>query len=357
MTFAPPADATQAPGRLTSIPGGAAVRIRGLSKSFVLPRPWKEVILRPTERHSQEALCSVDLDVRHGEFFGLLGQNGAGKSTLFRILAGLVLPDSGQVEVAGPTRPGGPSDLVALVVPSERSLYWRLGARENLRLYASLHQMRPKDVEAQIEETLRVVGLADTGDKQVGLFSSGMRQRLLIARALLPSPGILLLDEPTRSLDPISARDFRHFLREEIGGRQGCTVLLATHDHEEVRDLCDRIGILHQGRLLAVGETEDILGTLEYQRVRIRVREPVPAWLGSFLTERGARLIEVTDPNPSGWRWIRIEIADASEPAFLLPELQIRGLLPSRVEREDLDLADLLEGVVRLQTVRSREEA
>jgi len=325
--------------------GDAVVHVRGLSKSFVLQRSWRELLARPRDRRTQTALQDISLEVVRGEFFGLLGQNGAGKSTLFRILAGLVLPDAGDVDIVrsdgSESRDGG----VALVVPSERSLYWRLSARENLRLYAALHDMDRREVTTRIEETLQVVGLADTDQKQVGLFSSGMRQRLLIARALLPRPDILLLDEPTRSLDPISARDFRRFLREEIGRRQGCTVLLATHDHEEVRDLCDRIGILHRGRLIAMGRTDEILGALEYQRIRLRVRDQAPTWLEPLLAERGGNLLEETDPDREGWRWIRIELADTSEPDFLLPELQLRGLHPSRIEREELGLADLLEKV------------
>jgi len=326
-----------------------AVSIRGVTKSFVVQRSWRELLLRPRDRTTQTVLHDIQLEVGQGEFFGLLGQNGAGKSTLFRILAGLVLPDLGDVEVTGVALGGGRRgrEGLAPVIPSERSLYWRLDARENLRLYASLHGMDPRTVPGRIEEVLRVVGLDGTGLKQVGLFSSGMKQRLLIARALLPEPRILLLDEPTRSLDPVSARDFRRFLRDEIGGRQGCTVLLATHDHEEVRDLCDRIGILHQGRLLAVGSTEEVLQTLEFQRIRVRTAAAPPPWLDGVLREHGAELLEVTEPGPEGWRWVRLRLPDAQEPTHLLTALVSRGLPFARFEREELSLADLLEGVAR----------
>ena len=336
-----------------------AVSIRGVTKSFTVQRSWRELLLRPRDRTTQTVLHDIRLEVGQGEFFGLLGQNGAGKSTLFRILAGLVLPDTGHVEVAGVELGGGRRgrEGLAPVIPSERSLYWRLGARENLRLYASLHGMSGGRVDGRIEEVLHVVGLADTGLKQVGLFSSGMRQRLLIARALLPEPRILLLDEPTRSLDPVSARDFRRFLREEIGGRQGCTVLLATHDHEEVRDLCDRIGVLHQGRMLAVGSTEEVLQTLEFQRIRVRTDRTPPPWIEEILTGHGASLLEVTEPDLEGWRWIRIRLPDAREPVELLQALMAHGLAFSRFEREELSLADLLEGVARRGTSGSGGKA
>lgn len=327
----------------------AAVEVRGVGKSFPVQRSWKELLLHPRERHFQKALEGVHLRVDQGEFFGLLGQNGAGKSTLFRILAGLVLPDTGQLQVGGvPLSPGGDRQcaLIAPVISSERSLFWRLSARENLRLYASLHRMQRRTTDDRIGEVLTIVGLDSAGAKQVGLYSSGMRQRLLIARALLPQPKILLLDEPTRSLDPISARDFRRFLRDEIGARQGCTVLLATHDYEEVRDLCNRIGVLHDGRMLAVGSTEQVLQSMEFQRIRVRTNGMIPVWLETMLQEHGVGLIEVTDLDASGWRWARMKLPDAGEPHALLAALHERGFVMSRVEREELTLADLLEGVV-----------
>lgn len=329
--------------------GAPAVEVVGVGKSFPVRRRWKELLLHPRARRFQEALQQVDLQVEQGEFFGLLGQNGAGKSTLFRILAGLVLPDAGEVKLSGmPLLEGGRlcRELIAPVIPSERSLFWRLSATDNLRLYASLHRMAPPTIDDRIEQVLGVVGLDSAGSKQVGLFSSGMRQRLLIARALLPQPKILLLDEPTRSLDPVSARDFRRFLREEIGERQGCTVLLATHDHEEVRDLCDRIGVLHEGRMLAIGSTDEVLQTLEFQRIRIRTSDAPPSWLADVLRAHGARLLEVTQPDGEGWRWIRLELPDTREPRALLAALVTNDLAVSRFEREELSLADLLEGVV-----------
>ena len=332
--------------------GSAAsvIRISGVSKQFRIQKSWGDLLRQPFQRELRSALLNVSLDIRRGEFFGLLGQNGAGKSTLFRILAGLVTTDSGDVEIDGVNlKQGGRQSraLLAPVIASERSLYWRLPARENLRLYGALYGLRGTHLLRRIEEVLTVVGLADTGRKQAGLFSSGMKQRLLIARALLPEPRILLLDEPTRSLDPVSARDFRRFLREEIGQRQGCTVLIATHDHQEVRELCDRIGILHRGKLLFEGTTEDVLGALDFQRLRIRIASEVPPDLLARLEHGPARLLEITPPDGRGWRWLRLQIANTEEPEALLTVLVEHGIRLSRVEREELSLADLLEGVAR----------
>src|SRR5690606_25256479 len=131
------------------------------------------------------------------------------------------------------------------------------------------HGLRGREAEARVGELLRVVALADTGEKMVGSFSSGMKQRLLIARALLSRPRILLLDEPTRSLDPLSARDFRAFLREEIAGQQGCSVILATHSAEEALNLCDRLAVLRKGELLAIGPAEELARRYGEERYRL----------------------------------------------------------------------------------------
>src|SRR5690606_21105778 len=241
-----------------------AVQVRSLGKQFRLQRSWKDLVLRPRHRDIRVALADVDLEVARGEFFGVLGENGAGKTTLFKILATLVRPDSGSALVGGfdvSEEPEQVRRLLVPVIPAERSLYWRLSAEESLRLYASLYGLGHEDATRRISEVLEIIGLEDVGRKQVGLFSSGMKQRLLIGRALLGRPAILLLDEPTRSLDPLSARAFRTFLKKQIGAAQQTTVLLATHDHEEVTELCDRVAVLDQGRVLASGTTEALLSS------------------------------------------------------------------------------------------------
>ena len=163
--------------------------------------------------------------------------------------------------------------VLAPVIADERSLYWRLTAYENLELFAKLQGMRGAAVHARVNDVLDVVGLGDTAEKIVAAFSSGMKQRLLIARALVAQPRVLLLDEPTRSLDPISARGFRAFLREEISGRQGCTVLLATHSADEVLELCTRVAVLDHGRLLATGTTTSLARELGEERYALFTRD------------------------------------------------------------------------------------
>jgi ABC-2 type transport system ATP-binding protein len=339
--------------------------MRGVSKSFRVQRSIRELLTHPSARDLRPALEEIDLEVAPGEFFGLLGHNGAGKSTLFKILATLVLPDAGEVRVAGHDVVEHPEEVrkaLVPVIPNERSLYWRVSAAENLRLYADLYGIPASEREGRVASVLDIVGLSSAGGKQVGLFSSGMKQRLLIARAILGQPRVLLLDEPTRSLDPVSARDFRRFLAERIGRETGTTVLLATHDHEEVTELCDRVGVLHQGRLLAVGPTDEVLSDARERRYEVVTRPgSVEAVERSAEAHggrvEGARVLRLeleqfpTAVDPGAFAeepWVAVRsvlpVDDAGAAAFLA-RVVTAGAPVASFSRVDLSLADLLERV------------
>ena len=201
------------------------------------------------------ALSGVDLTVAQGELCGLAGPNGAGKSTLLRAIAGLLLPGEGEVRVCGkpPRQPA-----VAYAVSGDRSHFWRLSGRENLHFFASLHGMSGPARTDRVREVLAVVELGSAADRPVREYSTGMRQRLSLARGLLGRPQVLLLDEPTRGLDPRSTERIRTFVADELVGRQGVTVLLATHDASEMRELCPRVVLLAEGRVRADGPFEDV---------------------------------------------------------------------------------------------------
>jgi ABC-type multidrug transport system ATPase subunit len=328
------------------------IHVRSLRKSFTLQRGWRETLRHPSRRDTRVALDDISFDVHPGEFFGLLGENGAGKTTLFKILATLIRPDSGLVSVGGFGVEDDPEEIRRLlipVIPNERSLYWRLSAKENLRLYAALYGLEPGETLRRIADVLALVGLDGVGAKQVGLFSSGMKQRLMIGRALLGRPSVLLLDEPTRSLDPVSARELRTFLKEQIGEAHGTTVLLATHDHEEVTELCDRVAVLDRGRLLAVGETEVLLASSQFRTYAIWTTDPKHAALDETVARIGGRVLgvtPVTTSDPCEWYRIRIEVpTNETGAAEILTALVQSGSKVSRFTREDLSLADLLERV------------
>jgi ABC-2 type transport system ATP-binding protein len=352
-------DVARTVGQLTAEGASAdepAIVVEGLTKSFVNRRSWAEILRHPWTAQRTRVLHDVGFSVQPGEFFGVLGPNGAGKTTLFRVLTGMVLPDAGHVDVLGHS----PGDnlravrrLIGTVLATDRSLYWRISARENMRLFAALHGMPRVEAERRSVELLELVKLGDTGNKMVGTFSSGMRQRLLIARALLSRPRILLLDEPTRSLDPLSAREFRQFLRSDVGIREGCTVLLATHSQEEAMELCDRVMVMHKGHVLATGPVRELQSRFGDSRYAAYVREPGhPAF--ASLTAR-ALIADVTQGAPSMDGWTAVEMTlpgGAAHAELVLHALVLEGVSMSRFERVDIGLAGLLERVVEAHGAR-----
>ncbi|MEP7066402.1 MAG: ABC transporter ATP-binding protein [Gemmatimonadota bacterium] len=327
-----------------------AVVLDGISKSFPVRRTWGEMLRHPTLSPRAPVLQNISLAVADGEFFGLLGPNGAGKTTLFKTLATLVLPDSGTATVGGYDVVLDASkvrSVLAPVIADERSLYWRLTAFQNLELFAKLQGMRGPTVHKRVKDVLDVVGLSDTAEKIVAAFSSGMKQRLLIARALVAQPRVLLLDEPTRSLDPISARAFRTFLRDEISGRQGCTVLLATHSADEVLELCTRVAVLDRGRLLATGTTTSLARDLGEERYALFTRDAGhPALVA--MVQRGVVGALTKRETEDGWERVDMELAGGMERASqIVATLVEQGVVIARFERVPLPLADLIDRIVR----------
>ena len=332
--------------------GETVVSVERLTKRFPVRRTWRDAVRAPWSGATATAVDGVSFEVREREVFGVLGQNGAGKTTIFKMLSTLVLPDGGTASVGGcdvVAQPGAVRRLLAPVIANERSLNWRLSAVENLRLFSALQGLHGAAARREESRVLSVVGLEDAGAKMAGEFSSGMRQRLLLARALIGEPRVLLLDEPTRSLDPISARDFRAFLRRVVVNEQGCTVLLATHDAEEVWDLCDRVGVLEQGRLLEVGRTTTLRNETASDRYR--------AWVhGADEAERraaGAGFSAVLRAATDEADWAELEFAvpgGTVEAARLLSALVARGGQVARFERVTPSLADLIERVLARQT-------
>jgi ABC-2 type transport system ATP-binding protein len=198
------------------------------------------------------ALDGLDLDVAGSEIVALLGPNGAGKSTLLRILGTTVLPDAGRVEVLGADVVADPLAArrqIGLMVGDERSLYWRLTGRQNLRFFAALHGMRRRAATGRAAELLLAAGLEEVADRRVLGYSSGMRARLLLARALLSDPPVLLLDEPTRNLDPLAASGFRE-LATGLARERETAILFATHDLHEAVAVATRVVVVSRGQMV-----------------------------------------------------------------------------------------------------------
>lgn len=341
--FAPTPPA--APGALASI-----IAVRGVAKRFPVRRSLREIVRAPLAAPAFTALQDIHLDVMPGELFGLLGPNGAGKSTLFRILSTILLPDAGEVRVDGHDVVADAAAVRRRLVPAsleDRSLFWRLSAFDNLRVYGTLHDLPAREARRRAAELLEVVGLEDAGTKLVASFSSGMRQRLMIARALLARPAILLLDEPTRSLDPLSARAFRAFLRDVVVAQQGCTVLLATHSADEAFGLADRVAVLHRGRILATGRTEALASGIADDTYIISTRTPAHPVLRGLERRGLTGPARIRDTDPDGWTRVEFSIpGNADAAAAVLDALGAAGMALARFERAAPSLADLLERIV-----------
>lgn len=200
------------------------------------------------------ALDHVNLKVHAGELFGLLGPNGAGKTTLVKCLATILIPDEGTAVVNGYDVLKETTMVrasIGLVVGGERTLYWKLTARDNLMYFASLYKMDRDEAKKRVNEILEVMGLIDRADERLEDYSTGMRQKVAIARALLHNPPVVLLDEPTLGLDPTFSRQIRSQIRN-LSREQDKTILLATHYMYEADELCDRIAIINDGQIVAV---------------------------------------------------------------------------------------------------------
>ncbi|MGW3954240.1 ABC transporter ATP-binding protein [Streptomyces sp. NPDC004752] len=214
----------------------------------------------PDQRTTVHAVDGVSLAVGRGEVLGILGPNGAGKSTLVRIIATLLTPTRGSVRLCGVdvlAQPRQARRHLGVMLAGDRGVYWKLTGRENLEYFAALHFVPRDQIRRRVEEALEEVRLTDSADDYAERYSTGMRQRLCLARALIHQPEVLLLDEPTSGLDPVSAVEFRRIVR---GLRQrGAAVLITTHDLAEAEDLCDRIAILDHGTIAFQGDVPEAL--------------------------------------------------------------------------------------------------
>jgi ABC-2 type transport system ATP-binding protein len=236
-----------------------AIEIRHLKKVFTRDRSLLDLFSK--RRASVTALEDISCDIGEREIFGVLGPNGAGKTTLLKILATLILPTDGKAKVLGydvvkdEKRIKG---LIGLIHSDERSFFWRLTGRQNLEFFSSLFQIPIQVARRRIDELLALVDLEKYADDMFHSYSTGMKQRLAIARGLLSNPRILFMDEAMRSIDPISTQRLRDFIRNKALEIIDGAVIIATNRLDEAAALCDRIAILNKGRIVACGSIEEI---------------------------------------------------------------------------------------------------
>ncbi len=212
---------------------------------------------------SRAAVNELSFSVEKGEVFGLLGPNGAGKTTLVRLLNGVLESSGGSARVLGfdPLTQGDELRRQTGVLTETPSLYEGLSARDNLRFFGTLYDVPDADLNQRVDESLQQFGLMDRADSRAGGFSKGMKQRLALARTLVHHPQLLFFDEPTAALDPEAAQHVTELI-ELLSHKDGRTVFLCTHNLDEAGRLCDRVGIIKDGRLLAIGTPAQLAGDL-----------------------------------------------------------------------------------------------
>jgi ABC-2 type transport system ATP-binding protein len=235
--------------------------------------PAPLVTRRLTKRYGElTAVNQLDLEVRHGEIFGLLGQNGAGKTTTILMLLGLTEPTEGEARVVGLDPARYPREVKRRVgyLPDAVGFYDDMSGRANLRYTANLNGLRGRDAEEAIDSVLDQVGLIGRGNDKVGTYSRGMRQRLGIADALVKDPDILILDEPTTAIDPIGVQEILELL-QTLSRDRGLTILLSSHLLSQVQSVCDRVGIFAAGRLIGQGTVQELAARFIQDEATIEV--------------------------------------------------------------------------------------
>ena len=236
----------------------SAVEVRNLKKCFI---SRKKKFLRTIEKKEFIAVNDISFDIYKGEIFGLLGPNGAGKTTTIKMITGLLKPTGGYINVCGSNVDEKPMEALSnlgTVLAGDRSIYWKLTGRENLEYFAALYGCNKKEAKKRAQDILDRLGLSG---KLVEKYSTGMKQKIALGKALIPKAPVVLLDEPTLGLDPQSALNLREIILDIK--HEGRTVLLTTHYMEEADLLCDRVAIIDGGKIIALDTPENLKKSLD----------------------------------------------------------------------------------------------
>lgn len=307
-----------------------AVALRGLGKDF----------------GERTALAGLDLEVAAGEVVSLLGHNGAGKTTTVRLLSGVLHPDRGEARVLGldPTVDGTALRRRIGVATERPSLDPRLSARAALRLFAGLYGIPTEHEDRRIDTVLERFGLADRGDERVDRYSKGMRQRLALARCALHDPDLYVLDEPSAGLDPVAARELRHWIAE-LAAEDGRTVLLCTHDLGEAQRLSDRVAVLREGELAALGTPAELSTRYGAARLRVEVAAGDATSARTVLEAAGFTVEIAPDPDeappPSGTARLSIGSVGRDRAPDVARRLVEAGVHLQRLDPDDASLEDV----------------
>ena len=350
---------SQSPG--VSRNGEVALRVDHISKTYPVPFLRLKKALKRKFKPPVEALRDVSFEIREGEIFGLIGPNGAGKTTLTKIIATLVQPTAGEVTVKGFDSVLDDEDVrrhVGLAGAEERSFYWRLTAEQNLLFFARLHGLGTSRASARIAALFQLLDLNDLARRRFAELSTGNKQRLAVARAMLAEPPVLLLDEPTRSLDPIAAARMRATITS-LAQDGRVTVFLTSHNLAEVEELCDRVAIISRGEIRALDSPRNLRATHsdnEQVSLVFRVDDAMQvetALRGAFSTHPFTLSRSETN---SGWTLVFSRKADDDILDSVLRVLHRTGCRIQNIEPRRATLLEVLESYEQANTLAEEEE-
>jgi ABC-2 type transport system ATP-binding protein len=334
--------------------GEPIVEIRDLRKTYVSKERQGLVHSRPK---AIQALKGIHLDIFQGEVFGLLGPNGAGKTTLIKCLTTLLLPTSGSIRVNGYDVARDENHVrasIGCMLMGERGLYWKLTGRENLDFFGALYHIPPKARKRRTNEVIELLKLGEIVDRAVETYSSGQKMKLAFARSLINQAPLLVLDEPTNTLDVPTARELRSIVRNL--NKQGHTVIYTTHQMTEAEELCDRVAIIDRGQVIALGTVGELVQSLQHDGV-IRVEGVIPD-MALAAVKRLANVSEAALTTAGEQSQLRVV---TPQPRLLLPELiralfdngaVIQDIAPAQVTLEDVFVA--LTGRTLAQDTRAQ---
>lgn len=246
-------------------------------------------------RQKVRALKALDLEIRQGEIFGLLGPNGSGKTTTIKLLLGLLFPSSGEARVMGKQASDVTKNERIGYLPEESYLYRFLNAEETLDFYGRLFDMSAAERRKRTTELIDMVGLGWAKRRQLREYSKGMTRRIGFAQALINDPDLILLDEPTSGLDPIGTREMKNLILEQK--KKGKTVVMSSHLLADVQTVCDRIAILHQGELKELGRVDDLLKLEDETEIRAKgLSEDAKREIEAVIERNQASLVSMSHP-------------------------------------------------------------
>jgi ABC-2 type transport system ATP-binding protein len=320
-----------------------------------LGRVYKVRGAKKGESKTLVALKDINLTVHPGELFGLLGPNGAGKTTLIKILTTLLSPSSGSAFVAGldaEKQPEKVRQVINMVSGGESSGYGLLTVRENLWMFAQFYGIPSEEANARIKKLLEIVGLADRMNTRSSDLSTGLRQKMNIVRGFLTDPRVLFLDEPTLGLDVGASRDVRRFVRQWVDEDPTRTLLLTTHYMVEADEMCDRVAIINQGKVLACDTPAALKQQLQKSSLfQIKVESPAPLEKSAIAQIAGVQSCSVTPED--GYSLVELSLAEEALLANVISSLSSQSARLLSLEKHEPTLEDVF---VRL-TGLSMEEA